>query len=99
TSFSRDWSSDVCSSDLNILNAQGLDVARSTTTKIADLLNRFPAENTAAFNQSMKQMADFETEELEQMILMLSPGASNDQLEYARSEERRVGKDGDARGG
>ncbi|HLW19778.1 MAG TPA: hypothetical protein VKX33_05625, partial [Cyclobacteriaceae bacterium] len=42
------------------LLAQGLDVSRSTITKIADLLNRFPAQNTHVFNSNMAQMAVFE---------------------------------------
>ena len=65
--------------------AQNLDVSRSTVTKIADLLNRFPAENAAAFDQAMKQMADFEEGELTQMAQMFSEEANNENLEFALS--------------
>lgn len=75
----------LCMAAVHLLPAQNLDVSRSTVTKIADLLNRFPAENTAAFNQAMKQLADFEEEELTQMALMFSENANNENLEFALS--------------
>jgi len=67
------------------LLAQGLDVNRSTITKIADLLNRFPAQNTSAFNSNMAQMAAFEEKDLSQMALMLLENGNNENLEYALS--------------
>ncbi len=75
----------LCVATVHVLPAQNLDVSRSTVTKIADLLNRFPAENTAAFTQAMKQLADFEEGELTQMALMFSENANNENLEYALS--------------
>lgn len=65
------------------LIAQNLDVSRTTVTKIADLLNRFPADNASTLNTVMKQMADFGEEELTQMALMYSENANNEKLEYA----------------
>lgn len=75
----------LCMVAVQMAPAQNLDVSRSTVTKIADLLNRFPAENTAAFEQAMKQMAAFEEAELVQMAQMFSEKANNENLEYALS--------------
>ena len=75
----------LCVAAVHMVPAQNLDVSRSTVTKIADLLNRFPAENAAAFNQAIKQLTNFEEDELTQMALMFSEGANNENLEYALS--------------
>jgi hypothetical protein len=75
----------LCIATVYMSPAQNLDVSRSTVTKIADLLNRFPADNSTAFNTAMKQMADFGEEELSQMALMLSENNDNTNLEYALS--------------
>src|SRR5690606_26355780 len=78
----------LCMVAVQMAPAQNLDVSRSTVTKIADLLNRFPAENAAAFEQAMKQMAALEEAELVQMAQMFSEKANNENLQYALS---RVG--------
>jgi hypothetical protein len=75
----------LCFTTTQTLFAQSLDVSRTTVTRIADLLNRFPAENSTAYNNAMKQMADFEEEALTQMALMFSENGDNEKLEYALS--------------
>ena len=75
----------LCFTTTQSLFAQNLDVSRSTVTRIADLLNRFPAENSSAFDNAMKQMADFEEEALTQMALMFTENGDNEKLEYALS--------------
>lgn len=75
----------LCFITTQTLLAQNLDVSRTTVTRIADLLNRFPADNSTAFNTVMKQMADFKEEELSQMTLMFSEQNDNTNLEYALS--------------
>jgi len=74
-----------CFTTAQTLFAQNLDVSRTTVTRIADLLNRFPADNSTAFNTAMKQMAAFEEEELSQMALMFTEKGNNEKLEYALS--------------
>src|SRR5690606_29796854 len=64
------------------LIAQNLDVSRTTVTKIADLLNRFPADNASTENAVITQMADCGDEELLQMALMYSENADKEQLVY-----------------
>lgn len=73
----------LCFISAQTLVAQNLSANRTTVTKIADILNRFPAENSSAFNTAMKQMEDFKAEELTQMALMFSETGNNDKLEYA----------------
>ncbi|MDN3690685.1 family 16 glycoside hydrolase [Cyclobacterium jeungdonense] len=60
-----------------------LDEGRTTATKIADLLNRFPAADAQALQNAMNQMEDLGQTGITQMALMLKPGAANEQLEYA----------------
>src|SRR5690606_4293815 len=72
----------ICS---QTLLSQTLDANRTTGTKIADLLNKFPAENSTALNSAMKEMSTFEPQELSQMILMLTENGDNEKLEFALS--------------
>ncbi|WP_154856502.1 DUF1080 domain-containing protein [Cyclobacterium xiamenense] len=60
-----------------------LDQGRTTATKIADLLNRFPAANAQEMQNAMQQMEDLGTEGISQMALLLKPGSINEKLEYA----------------
>lgn len=60
-----------------------LDDGRTTATKIADLLNRFPAADTQALQNAMSQMEDLGQNGITQMAVMLKPGTANEQLEYA----------------
>ena len=65
--------------------AQRLDANRTTETKIADLLNRFPAETPAEFETAMQEMAGFQANELTTLALMLTENGNNEKLEYALS--------------
>jgi HEAT repeat protein len=72
----------ICS---HTLLAQTLDANRTTGTKIADLLNKFPAENSTTLNSALKEISTFEPQELSQMILMLTEDGNNEKLEFALS--------------
>lgn len=67
------------------LLAQNLDANRTSSTIVADLLNRFPAENAAAFEKAMTEMSTLGVEDLTSMALMLSENGNNEKLEYALS--------------
>src|SRR5690606_40926352 len=81
TRFSRDWSSDVCSSDLHIntQNAYQSLSPRFPDTQVQDILRLAPEQ----WPEKLKN--DFETP-----IFKTEPGL---QEIKARSEERRVGKE------
>jgi HEAT repeat protein len=64
--------------------AQGTD-QRTLSTKIADLLNRFPADEKSILENNMQQMASLGREGITEMALMLSEGGDNEKLEYALS--------------
>ena len=68
---------------IHSLLAQNLDANRTSGTKVADLLNRFPSENAAEFKKAMTEMATLEVQDLTSMALMLSENGNNDKLEYA----------------
>src|SRR5690606_39386395 len=92
TRFSRDWSSDVCSSDLG-------------ETRITGLLEGEDVLRTASAMSAMG--ASVEKNDAEWLIIGTGNGClvePRDALDFgnagtgARSEERRVGKEGRARG-
>nr|MBI1229343.1 DUF1080 domain-containing protein [Cytophagales bacterium] len=60
-----------------------MDANRTLDTQIADLLNRFPSENENSHINLMENMASLGQEGLTKMVLMLSPSANNDKLEFA----------------
>ena len=60
-----------------------LDAGRTTATKIADLLNRFPANNESNLVAAMKQMEDLGANGITEMALMLKPDVNNENIEYA----------------
>jgi len=60
-----------------------LDGGRTTATKIADLLNRFPAENASKLETAMKQMEDLGASGITEMALMQKPGVNNENIAYA----------------
>src|SRR5207302_3456158 len=89
TRFSRDWSSDVCSSDLRTVLTRVVTVAEETGKEIHPLVvptnNPLFAIATAARDLGAKDVVLGESEKV-----------SNDELaeQFAlRSEERRVGKE------
>lgn len=69
----------------SLLAQNNLDANRTVDTKIADLLNRFPTENTSAFENAMKEMGTLGADDLTKMSLMLSEKGNNEKLEYALS--------------
>src|SRR5690606_41120859 len=90
TRFSRDWSSDVCSSDLHVLNAHGIWNAR--------ILNQKPPFGV----WQIFPVAEWQTIDISNFENSLSVIDDDDlhrELSYvnsrgdARSEERRVGKE------
>src|SRR5690606_39497425 len=85
TRFSRDWSSDVCSSDLGT-NGTGTTVrAPSATRRVrARLARRITAQRPASVKQVLEPLAAIHRE--------LHPNADLALLQR-RSEERRVGKE------
>ena len=67
-----------------VLLAQGtMDAGRTLDTQIADLLNRFPAQDDNSHINLMENMASLGQEGLTKMALMLSPNSNNEKLEYA----------------
>ncbi|MFC4873227.1 family 16 glycoside hydrolase [Negadavirga shengliensis] len=56
---------------------------RTITTKIADLLNRFPTEDLEALETSMQNMEALGRDGITQMALMYREDANNEKLEYA----------------
>ncbi|WP_209329422.1 DUF1080 domain-containing protein [Lunatimonas salinarum] len=67
-----------------VLMAQGDGQdARTLDTKIADLLNRFPAQDAASQAVLMENMASLGQEGLLKMATMLSPNTNNEKLTYA----------------
>src|SRR5690606_41119939 len=90
TSFSRDWSSDVCSSDLTNVAMHGYtgqpasDIPQVNLRLYQDGDSRLQLEildNGSPFDPTARASRDLD-----------------ESLEEARSEERRVGKEGGARG-
>src|SRR5690606_39746882 len=91
TNFSRDWSSDVCSSDLISLLKTKLNItaeAYKNTTK--DLLILFPVAGTGYENQ-YRNLGDTENKGLEFSVNYNALNKKNFDLTFNRSEERRVG--------
>src|SRR5690606_39681209 len=96
TGFSRDWSSDVCSSDLGV----------GKTYLVGDLVARrmqedptarvlLSAQSNSAIDHLMKEVqAVFKTSDGDSGPLMVRARAADDD---DRSEERRVGKEARSR--
>src|SRR5690606_40603067 len=89
TRFSRDWSSDVCSSDLRLLWARvgvphcpncGQPVRRQPATQIVDQVLALPEKTRI------------------EVLAPLVRGRKGEFRDLFRSEERRVGKEGGCRG-
>src|SRR5690606_39371811 len=97
TSFSRDWSSDVCSSDL----ADGVDLAldqypypASSTTMVA-LVHAWAAEGGTAALAARLNDPDVRAAVRDEVLNGPTDGRPKRDF---RSEERRVGERGAARG-
>src|SRR5690606_39720983 len=83
TRFSRDWSSDVCSSDLLLRNV----VANTSNNAGVDLL-------TDREREILKLVAEsHSTKEIAQKLGISVKTVDNHRTNLMRSEERRVGKE------
>src|SRR5690606_41089841 len=98
TRFSRDWSSDVCSSDLAVdhdglvpLVAQG---ERRVTAAVVELDALPDAVRAAAKDDGLRPRGRFGLA----LILERAVHVGRERLELGRSEERRGGNEGRARG-
>src|SRR5207302_6907103 len=89
TRFSRDWSSDVCSSDLNELAAAS---DRGYNGSIMFSISRFLGHDEKFFDllEASAQQADSSVHHLIDLLAKLEKSESSSNL---RSEERRVGKE------
>src|SRR5690606_39934996 len=97
TSFSRDWSSDVCSSDLV---GQFHEVDPQTRQPIdtrATLPDGTELNGPADLNKALARRGDQLAQVITEKLMTYAVGRH---VEYRdmRSEERRVGTEGEARG-
>src|SRR5690606_39577110 len=86
TRFSRDWSSDVCSSDLLVLRAARVDVDDVVVRKVSVDLAVEPAELLLEL-QVVEDLGALAAS------LAAASGLARIEVEHDRSEERRVGKE------
>src|SRR5690606_39805945 len=89
TRFSRDWSSDVCSSDLNQACRQGLSVRYLRVPRLFEQLRIAHGDGSYARLMNQLQKTDLLILDDWGMQKVTSP-----QRQDLRSEERRVGNDG-----
>src|SRR5690606_40166884 len=98
TRFSRDWSSDVCSSDLSDNGIEGVahEVAQNLTGRAGD----DPFEQAVCKVDGPQEIRDFLP--IRDGVIEADDGACKfwvDIVDGLRSEERRVGKECRSRGG
>src|SRR5207302_7712518 len=87
TRFSRDWSSDVCSSDLSGTKFNQLDLGKTQT---AD--NMFRRKDGGMFPVEVRYaLVEYGGKRL--MLTLVRDVTRRRKTEQARSEERRVGKE------
>src|SRR5690606_40676237 len=92
--FSRDWSSDVCSSDLQ------LEQLQAQNKELQEQVDSYSAENLAEENKKLKEQVreliaykkDKEKEEKMNVIDKFDSKLTSEEKQ-SRSEERRVGKE------
>src|SRR5690606_39944063 len=93
TRFSRDWSSDVCSSDLFLW---AVVIRIGLNGCIFDKVIIFTGSILVPHMKKTQIMSDFMGEGPAGQFLIKQPGV-NDHTVFIRSEERRVGKEGRSR--
>src|SRR5207249_7964926 len=93
TRSKRDWSSDVCSSDLGHQQARAVAAGIAWLNSGLDAILTSPLPRAAQTAQPVAKALGLRLETVD----ALAPG--HDPAEALRSEERRVGKEGRARGG
>ncbi|MEX0884123.1 MAG: hypothetical protein WDZ72_11675, partial [Cyclobacteriaceae bacterium] len=60
-----------------------MDAGRTTSTKIADLLNSLPTNDASSHETIMMGIAELGEEGITEMASMLKPEGNNEKLEYA----------------
>src|SRR5699024_11876795 len=99
TRSKRDWSSDVCSSDLNVPSERSRIVSLYTETILISFVSLF---RLATIMQSVRfpspRLPSLESTPKRATFVYPSP-RSISAFCWRRSEERRVGKESGARGG
>src|SRR5690606_40496689 len=99
TRFSRDWSSDVCSSDLNQTSTvrRYLSLFMAALFMFTSMVSLHAQASQAAMTATHEVIAQEQLSvDRDQLKAMLDDEAVQDKL---RSEERRVGKEGRECGG
>src|SRR5690606_39870290 len=96
TRFSRDWSSDVCSSDLREPISLA-DIADYAGVSVRSLSRAFQEQYDMSPMQAVRSLR---LDKIHGELRSARTGASVTEvaLRWGRSEERRVGKEGTARG-
>src|SRR5690606_40499044 len=89
TRFSRDWSSDVCSSDLNVNNVAGTDITNPTVS-ITSPSNGASVSGTVSINITATDNTGISS-----VFYSIDGVVANTKTSapFSRSEERRVGKE------
>src|SRR5690606_40697629 len=91
TRFSRDWSSDVCSSDLQFCAPKP---ARTQSPKtLAPILKDIPTSMKISFDGKYKSITQFVWNDIPEFVVITGPNGSGKSQLLERSEERRVGKE------
>src|SRR5690606_40952149 len=90
TSFSRDWSSDVCSSDLMISTTSMIQLGRVKGNKMVDM----QLSNNKLVDRGTRMiMEELSVNYEEAKELLIKFGNVRNAITNYRSEERRVGKE------
>src|SRR5690606_40711242 len=93
TRFSRDWSSDVCSSDLTEVETQFTYRRCSMYVHSSEFRKISPHKTNLDFNIGLKCSANLSGSPTNHFTLGISIGTAIRKDDIPRSEERRVGKE------
>src|SRR5690606_40309240 len=101
TRFSRDWSSDVCSSDLVAAGDKNITITSTHTTPYTSHNMRDCAASiTWLVAASIPALPEASTNRISSLLCSRANASARDttRCRVSRSEERRVGKEGRGRG-
>src|SRR5207245_7283546 len=91
----RDWSSDVCSSDLKASSVRGVGISARSSASVVSSLSLHVAVTDAELNTGMPQCSrTARTARPCDWLTLRQMTASYPYQRSSRSEERRVGKEG-----